>query len=95
MKLFIEQSSPASCHNIPLLILIFSSHPHVDLPRGLFPPGFPNKILYALRNFLMGSTCSAHLTLTDLVIIIVRGCIQKFPDWPPAARNANGTVLCH
>jgi hypothetical protein len=24
----------------------------------------------------------------------VRGCIQKFPDWPPGARTANGTVLC-
>jgi len=22
-----------------------------------------------------------------------RGCIQKFPDWPPGARTANGTVL--
>jgi hypothetical protein len=25
----------------------------------------------------------------------VRGCIQKFPDWPPGARTANGTALCH
>jgi hypothetical protein len=24
-----------------------------------------------------------------------RGRIQKFPDWPPEARTANGTVLCH
>jgi hypothetical protein len=23
----------------------------------------------------------------------VRGCIQKFPDWPPRARTANGTVV--
>jgi len=23
----------------------------------------------------------------------IRGCIQKFPDWP--ARTANGTALCH
>jgi len=22
-------------------------------------------------------------------------CIQKFPDWPPAARTAHGTTLCH
>jgi hypothetical protein len=22
------------------------------------------------------------------------GCIQKFPDWPPGARTANGTALC-
>jgi hypothetical protein len=25
----------------------------------------------------------------------VRGCIQKFPDWPPGERTANGTALCH
>jgi len=25
----------------------------------------------------------------------VRGCIQKFPAWPPGARNANGTALCY
>jgi hypothetical protein len=24
----------------------------------------------------------------------VRGCIQKFPDWMPGARPANGTALC-
>jgi hypothetical protein len=24
-----------------------------------------------------------------------RGCIQKFPDWPPRERTANGTALCH
>jgi hypothetical protein len=25
----------------------------------------------------------------------VRGCIRKFPDWPPGVRNANGTAACH
>jgi hypothetical protein len=27
--------------------------------------------------------------------IDIRGCIQKFPDWLPGARTANGIVLCH
>jgi hypothetical protein len=27
--------------------------------------------------------------------IEVRGCNQKFPDWPPGARTANGRALCH
>jgi hypothetical protein len=27
--------------------------------------------------------------------LYIRGCIQKFPDWPPGARTANGTALCH
>jgi len=26
---------------------------------------------------------------------VIGGCIQKFPDWPPGARIANGTALCH
>jgi hypothetical protein len=25
----------------------------------------------------------------------LRECIQKFPDWPPGASTANGTVFCH
>jgi hypothetical protein len=25
----------------------------------------------------------------------LRGCNQKFPDWPPGARTAYGTALCH
>jgi hypothetical protein len=24
----------------------------------------------------------------------ILGCIQKFPDWPPGARTANGRDLC-
>jgi hypothetical protein len=28
-------------------------------------------------------------------ILIIRGCNQKFPDWPPGVRTANGTALCH
>jgi len=27
-------------------------------------------------------------------IIEIRGCIQKFPDWPPGVRTANDTALC-
>jgi len=25
----------------------------------------------------------------------IRGSIQKFPGWPPGARTADGTALCH
>jgi hypothetical protein len=27
--------------------------------------------------------------------VLIRGCIQKFPDWPPGAGTANGTAVCH
>jgi len=26
---------------------------------------------------------------------LYRGSIEKFPDWPPGARTANGTPFCH
>jgi hypothetical protein len=26
---------------------------------------------------------------------LLRGCIQKSPDWPPGARTANGPAPCH
>jgi hypothetical protein len=29
------------------------------------------------------------------ILLTVRGCVQKFPDWPPGARIANVTALCH
>jgi hypothetical protein len=30
-----------------------------------------------------------------LMECILRGCIQKFSDWPPGARTAIATALCH
>jgi hypothetical protein len=49
------------------------------------------------------STCpDFHLGYTQYtrginptVLMNLRGCIQTFPDWPPGARTANGTILCH
>jgi hypothetical protein len=36
--------------------------------------------------------CVGRFSCLDLNIL--RMCIQKFPDWPPGARTANGTALC-
>jgi hypothetical protein len=32
---------------------------------------------------------------TKIKFLITRGSIQKFPNWPPGARTANGTAVCH
>jgi hypothetical protein len=32
--------------------------------------------------------------LTQILGNEKRGCVQKFPDWPPGARTANGIALC-
>jgi len=29
--------------------------------------------------------------LTRLPFQLIRGCNEKFPDWPPGTRNVNGT----
>jgi hypothetical protein len=49
-------------------ILILSSHLRLNLPRGLFPPDFPTKILLPMR-----ATCPAHLIVLDLIILIILG----------------------
>jgi len=30
-----------------------------------------------------------------ITITALRGCNQKFPDWPPGTKTANGTALYH
>jgi len=35
------------------------------------------------------------LPLVWPIFTTIRVCIQKFPDWPPGARTANGKALCH
>jgi hypothetical protein len=41
---------------------------------------------------LQSNASADHAVQLELKI---RGCIQKFPGWPPGAKIANGTALCH
>jgi hypothetical protein len=41
-------------------------------------------ILTALFCVIVVISCTSSLN------VILRGCIQKFSDWPPGARTANG-----
>jgi hypothetical protein len=47
----------------------------------------------------MHHRCAGTIQMKFVVVCLrnlrVRGCIQKFPDWPPVARTANGAPLCH
>jgi hypothetical protein len=45
-----------------------------------------------VRMYMYVCVCSMHVCIH--VCMYVRECGQKFLDWPPGARTANGTALC-
>jgi hypothetical protein len=51
-------------------IIILSSYLRLGLQRGLFPSGFPIKILYAFLTSPVRATGPTHLTLLNLFILI-------------------------
>jgi hypothetical protein len=42
-----------------------------------------------LEIYFLSASCTYSVTMINFA------SIQKFPDWPPGARTANGTALCH
>jgi hypothetical protein len=53
--------------------LMLSSHLHLDLPSGLFSPGYPTKILYAFLISATHATRPTHLIILDMIILIMYG----------------------
>jgi hypothetical protein len=70
----LDQCSPYH----PILSL-FKIHLNIILPLRLFllsyllPSGFPTKILYVSVFSHMRAACPSHLTLLDLIILIILG----------------------
>jgi hypothetical protein len=49
----------------------------------------------SMCNLLDFYTFSAPFIRLYIYMYEIWGCIHKFLDWPPGARTANGTALCH
>jgi hypothetical protein len=54
-------------------ILILSIHLGLSFPSGLFPYGFPTKILYAFLFFPIRASYPAHLIFLYFIIVILLG----------------------
>jgi hypothetical protein len=72
-------------------IFISSIRLRLGLPSGLFPSGFPTKIRYAFRFAPIRTTCSAHLTLLNLIILIILGEEYKF--WSFLQRSITSSLF--
>jgi hypothetical protein len=59
-------------------ILPLSSHWHLYFPSGLFPSGFPTKIVYILFSPICAA-CPDHLVLFVLIILLILG--EEYKLW--------------
>jgi len=57
--------------NFPRSILILHSYLCLGLPSGLFPSGFPAKILYAFFFYVMRATCPTHVILLGWITPVI------------------------
>jgi len=57
-------------HPVSLILVLVSFHICLSLSSGLFPYGFPIRILYAFSISPTPATRPAHLTLLDFITLI-------------------------
>ena len=57
----------APSHFTEIHLIILSSHLSLGFPSGLFPSGFPIKILYTPLLSPIRATCPAHLIILDFI----------------------------
>jgi hypothetical protein len=62
-----------------------SSHLRLGLSSGLFPSGFPADTLYMFLPSPTRATCTAHLTIFDLICLIISG--DEYKLWSSPMRK--------
>ena len=72
-------------------VLILSSHLSLGLPSGLFPSGFPTKILYKPLLSLIRATCPTCLILIDFITHIKLG--EEYRSLSPSLCAVYNTQL--
>ena len=73
-------------------IVILSTHLHLGLPSGLFPSGFPTKILYTPLSSPIRATCPAHLILLDFITRTTLG--EEYKSFSSSLCNQIGRASC-
>jgi len=66
-------------------VLILSTHLRLGLPSGLFPSGFPAKILHTPFSSPIRATCPAHLILLDFIPRTILG--EKYKSFSSSLCN--------
>jgi hypothetical protein len=92
----------AKCHSASQEISRLLQNPkvHYHVHKG---PLFWDPVQHLLFPYLWGvaspspdpKICRTTTFRLSAGTYATRECILKFPDWPPRARTANGTALCH
>jgi hypothetical protein len=84
-------------HCFPKIHSDTASHLHLDLQSGLYPLGFPTKILYAFLIALICATCPTHLILLEFITLIIFDAVYQV--WSSSLccllqPSALSTLLC-